>query len=319
VVKQTIQICKQTAPAGGTGFAFTRADGSGALPGFSLSDGGCAKFDLTNADHYNKFTEVVPSGWTLTNIVCVNATHSTVVINGANPIPAFEPGDNTVSIDLADTAATCTFTNTKSQNQTGMLKICKVAGTGVPVGMPFSFNASGTFSVPAGSPPGGNCVLGPNLPVNSNATVVENIPAGYAITSIVAEPSGQLISANTGTGAAVVAIGSGVTEVTYTNEKHTGWLEICKQGHVSGTFGFSVNPGNLGPFNVPAGACSPAIEVAAGPVVIHETLINGTSMVGCATIPVIRQVSCSTTTQDSTVTVVPGNVSTQTIAIITDK
>ena len=43
--------------------------------------------------------------------------------------------------------------------------------------------------------------------------------------------------------------------VTFT-DKHTGFLEICKKGDVTGSFTFSVSPGALGPFVVPAGASS---------------------------------------------------------------
>jgi hypothetical protein len=107
---QTITICKATAPAGGTGFPFTWANGAGALPSFTLNDGQCKVLDVTNQDHFNKFSETVPTGWTLSNIVCAYTT-SAVSIVGANPNPAFQPGDNTVKIDLNESNVTCTFVN----------------------------------------------------------------------------------------------------------------------------------------------------------------------------------------------------------------
>jgi hypothetical protein len=115
-----------------------------------------------------------------------------------------------------------------------------------------------------------------------------------------------------------VTIGVGVTEVTFI-DKRTGFLEICKTGRLTGSFTFNVNPGGLGPFIVPAGACSPAIEVVAGPVLITELPTPGTAMIGCNTIPTNQQGSCNLIAQTSTVTVVPGDVSTMTIAFVENR
>ncbi len=107
----TITICKKTLPAGGTGFPFTWTVGSTGTPQpFTLNDGQCSVKNLTGLDHYDKFTENVPAGWTLTNIACTYAT-SVVKIIGANANPAFQPGDNTVTIDLNEPNVTCTFYN----------------------------------------------------------------------------------------------------------------------------------------------------------------------------------------------------------------
>jgi hypothetical protein len=107
---QTIKICKQTIPPGGTGFLFNWANGLGSLPSFNLNDTQCSIKNVTTQDHFNKFTENVPAGWALTNISCTFTT-SVVKIIGANPNPAFQPGDNTVTIDLNEANVTCTFVN----------------------------------------------------------------------------------------------------------------------------------------------------------------------------------------------------------------
>lgn len=107
---QTITICKNTNPAGGTGFPFTWANGAGTLPSFSLNDGQCTVKNMTGQDHYNTFTENVPAGWAIQNISC-NHTTSPVKIIGANSNPAFQPGDNTVAMDLNETNVKCTFLN----------------------------------------------------------------------------------------------------------------------------------------------------------------------------------------------------------------
>ena len=106
----TITICKKTIPAGGTGFPFIWQNGnSGPQTPFALNDTGCQTFDVTHKDKFNKFTENVPPGWSLTNIAC---TSSAVNITGPNSTtPAFESGDNTVAIDLTQPSITCTFTN----------------------------------------------------------------------------------------------------------------------------------------------------------------------------------------------------------------
>lgn len=110
---KTIDICKVTVPPGGSGFPFTWANGSsGPLLPFTLNDGQCQPFNVTNQDKYNVFTEIVPAGWTLKNIACTFTT-SVVNIIGANPAPGFQPGDNAVTIDLNEQHVTCTFTNSQ--------------------------------------------------------------------------------------------------------------------------------------------------------------------------------------------------------------
>jgi hypothetical protein len=64
-------------------------------------------------DKFNKYTETVPAGWALTNIACAYTT-SVVNIIGANSNPAFQPGDNAVTIDLNEANVTCRFTNQKT-------------------------------------------------------------------------------------------------------------------------------------------------------------------------------------------------------------
>jgi hypothetical protein len=203
---------------------------------------------------------------------------------------------------------------------TAQVKICKVAGPGIPVGTQFKFSA-GSFGglVPAGPAPGGYCVLGPSVPVGSVVTVQEGVPSGVSVSGITVEPANRSLGNDLGMGIAKITAGTGVTEVTYTNQRikqeKTGYIEICKAGDVKGNFTFTVNPGALGPFTVPAGACSPAIEVTAGNVTISEAP-NAFVIVGSATLPASRQGPWTANT--SKVTVVQGNISTQTIVTITN-
>ncbi len=118
---QTITICKVTSPAGGTGFPFNwTAGAAGPQPGFSLDDGQCTNppLDITPFGGYNWITEVVPAGWTLTNIACNNTTTPVSYVDIAtnpNPNPGagspFAPGDDTAALDSNEANVTCTFTN----------------------------------------------------------------------------------------------------------------------------------------------------------------------------------------------------------------
>jgi hypothetical protein len=196
----------------------------------------------------------------------------------------------------------------------GIVKVCKIAGDGVSVGTPFSFavTPNGTqLAVPAGPGPGGYCVVGPSLPLGTSATITETVPAGDTVTSISVVPTGG--TTNLASGTATIPVGNGVTEVTYTNERHTGYLEICKSGKVKGDFGFMISPGNIGPITVPAGACSPAIQVAAGQVTVQE-VSGGGQMIGCTAIP--ASPPCVFGLQSATVNVAAGDVSTQTILTV---
>ena len=233
------------------------------------------------------------------------------LVGPAAPVP-FNASD---SVELGNaTGAMCV------SEGAGLLKVCKVAGPGIAIGTPFTFTAGpGKFAVPAGPAPGGTCMIGPTFPVGSNVTVDEDVPPGHTVSSITVLPPKQLVGTpNLAAGSVNVTIGTGVTVVTFT-DKLTGFLEICKRGDVTGNFSFTVSPGGLGPFIVPAGACSPPIEVIAGPVVVTEQPTAGIAMIGCATFPAGQQGACDPNAQTSTVTVAAGDVSAETIAFITNR
>lgn len=217
------------------------------------------------------------------------------------------------------------------QQDFGVLKICKIAGPGITTGAPFSFTTgwnkvSSTVTVPAGG-----CALGPSFPAGSTVTVTENIPqgssttvAGISINGLKSFP-GSTISGNSIT----FPMSSGVAEVTYTNQAPTGYLEICKQQEpppngtnlnpALGNSTFTVSPGNSGPIVVAAGACSPAVEVPAVTVTIQETPTPSATMTSCVTIPASQLASCILAPGIAKVKIGAGGISTQTIAIITNK
>src|SRR5208283_911512 len=119
-----------------------------------------------------------------------------------------------------------TFTNTSTSGQTGLLKICKIAGPGIDVGTPFTFTATSpasstggatksTYTIEAGpAADGGYCVLGGTYPVGTQVTVKETLPKGdYASITVQPPANGSKMT----TSSVVATIGSGITEVTFTD------------------------------------------------------------------------------------------------------
>lgn len=200
------------------------------------------------------------------------------------------------------------------------LKVCKVAGEGVDIGALFDFNVSGIsapVSVPAGPAPGGYCkVVEGGFSPGNLVTVDELEPPGHVVTDISIDGSGQILSSNLDDGIVEVELGDGVTELTYTNEKRTGYLEICKWGDVDGEFVFEIQPGNIRTTPIPSRACTPAIEVSAGTVTITELPSAGSTMTGCLAYPAGRAISCSLADNEFVVNVPVGSISTQTLAVI---
>jgi len=112
-------------------------------------------------------------------------------------------------------------TSVFAQLSPGTLKVCKVAGPGIAVGTVFTFTAGSNppFQVPAGPAPGGACAVVPApFNVGANVPVVETpIPPGDTVPSITVAPPGQQVGPRSG-GSVTVTIGSGVTEVTFTDK-----------------------------------------------------------------------------------------------------
>lgn len=94
-----------------------------------------------------------------------------------------------------------------------------------------------------------------------------------------------------------------------------GFIEICKETQPAapaGTF-FSFSVPGVGTVNVPSGACSPPISVAAGNLTITEAARDGYVLCGVRTEPSGRFVGSNFPARTGTVQVVAGDVSTQTI------
>ena len=112
-----------------------------------------------------------------------------------------------------------TFVN---KHANGTVKICQVAGSGVAAGTRFGFTTNGTAGVtyvPASKASGGTCVVLGTFWVGIQLTVTQQIPTGDSVSAIVSRPTDRLIADNLANGTATLHIGSGVTEVRYTDTR----------------------------------------------------------------------------------------------------
>ena len=116
----------------------------------------------------------------------------------------------------ASTQTVVTFANTM---EWGQLKVCKVAGPGVAVGTNFVFLAGGrAVNVLAGPAPGGFCTPAGHFLVGTGVTVAESVPSGAQVTGISVSPANRATGdPDLAAGRVGVAIGTGVTEVVFTN------------------------------------------------------------------------------------------------------
>jgi hypothetical protein len=202
-----------------------------------------------------------------------------------------------------------------------ILKVCKVAQD-IPVGDMFTYytepqGGKKSVMVPAGPAPLGYCQVMGDYPTGSQVTLREFIPQGYSVVSIRTAPAAAEVSQNVADGSVRLKLGRGVTEVTIVNTG-TGWIEICKDGGRRGTmYSFSFNAiinKVVTPVtrSVLAGACTPADEVPAGPLVVTEANGQG-QMTGGKTWPANRLINAETAQGRLTVHIPPGDLAGQTI------
>jgi len=250
----------------------------------------------------------------------------------------------------ASAAPTAMLTPTLPAPEFGQLKVCKAAGAGVTVGQLFTINVNNTsYTVPAGPTDGGYCVLAGQFPLNLDVTVQEVIPAGYDVSDIEVKPD-RAQNTDIESGEVIVEIGSGVTEVIFTNRLSglptptvgptntptatpgcdpnctptptptpKGRLQICKEADdagVSGYFSFSFANRSK---SVPVGACSALITVDAGTLTISEAAQAGFKVTDVYTIPANRLISKNLDDGSATVNIVQGNASSQTIVVFRNR
>ena len=217
----------------------------------------------------------------------------------------------------------------------GELKICKAGGSSVTRGQLFTFRVGSTeYRVPAGY-----CVLAGQYALNTELAIQETIPAAYYVSAINVRPGSRSVSQDLATGSAVIRIGSGVTEVIYTNwlvgvptstprptntpstntPQPVGRLQICKAAvdpGVAGNFTFRFDARS---FNIPVGACSVLLFVNVGTLTITEDPRSGYTLADIYTIPASRLISTDLNGRSATVRIVEGTVASQTIVVFRNR
>jgi hypothetical protein len=199
-----IEICKHAASPGVKGiFTFTvgsqtvRVPVGACSPVIRVQAGSATITELRQAPDYLASCQTVPASRLIS---CDHNTQTATVL-----VRAGGTGQQTVVI----------FNN---RVPTGKIKVCKVAGTGVPVGTRIHFTVNRhAIVVPAGPAPGGYCVLADQSPLGTQVTVTEQTPATEHVSAITASPASRLVSDNLTTGTAVVDTGRGFTDVTFTD------------------------------------------------------------------------------------------------------
>ena len=211
-------------------------------------------------------------------------------------------GTATVTVN-AGGQTIATFLNTVvSDLPLGTLEICKLSGAGVAPGMSFSFNAGGTpITVAAGS-----CVSAATFPVGASIVVAEIPSTGTIVSAIGVLPADRQGVVNLSAGTVTVTIGTGLTEVDFTNTAGgLGLLKVCKiagSGVTPGTR-FSFARGATS-FAVPAGYCVQNGLFPVGTVVtITELFSPATVASAISVLPAGQQGTVDLTAQTVTATV----------------
>jgi type VI secretion system secreted protein VgrG len=306
----TLQVCK-VAGSGvveGTNFAFSVAGTPLTIPAGPAPGGSCSAALVVPALPAN-ITETIPSGTTLASVSTLPGAGLLISsdLAAGTATVAVNPGGQTIA----------TFVDTiPPPPTTGFLQICKIAGSGVTVGMTFTFSVAGTpITVAAGPPITGTCSPALTVPAGQ-VLIAETLPSGTVMTDISTLPSAGLLYANdlqAGTATVTVIAGAQtIATVTDSAAPTTGFLQICKvagPGIVDGTnFTFNVagTPVSVAAGPAPAGSCGAPVILPAGPVIITETLPMGLQLTGVSTSPGGSLVSSDLVAAQAIVTITAG-------------
>ena len=238
-----LQICK-VAGAGlltPVAFTFTVVGGTPVTVSAGPAPSGtCSSAQVVTAGQI-QITETLPPNTALTSVSTLPAANLLVSANLA-------AGTATVTVNTGG-QTTVTFLNTSPP---GFLKICKIAGTGVPAGGMFSFVVAGAgLTVPAGT-----CSQALVFPINTSVTVTEAASSGTVLSLI--SVVGVATNVDIPNRLATVTVGAGETDVSFTNiAGGVGLLKVCKAAGtgVAPLTMFSFVMSGAPPFTVPAGYC----------------------------------------------------------------
>jgi hypothetical protein len=293
-----LQICK-VAGAGivvGTNFTFSVA-GTPVIVPAGPPPGGYCSVAMVMPSGSALITETVPAGTALTSV--------STLPSGSLVSSNLAAGTANVTVN-AGGQTIVTFLNT---SPTGLLKICKIAGTGVPVGGMFTFVVAGAgLTVPAGTAPG-TCSQALVFPIGTAVPITETVSSGTVLSAISVVPAGAGSNINVSGRSVTATIGAGETDVYFTNTAGgVGLLKVCK---VAGTgvapltmFGFVMNGAG---FTVPAGYCVSRGTFPVGtPVTITENLSSTTAVSAIGVVPASAAGTVNVSSRSATVTVAVG-------------
>ena len=285
-----LEVCKAATPVGSLANQIFSFRISGLPETFTAPVGACTGPIRVQAGSV-KITELAHVGSTLKSVSALSLNKYGQAVNElVSQNDAAGWAIVTVNSGPTATETIATFTNTPA---TGQLKICKIAGPNVAVDALFQITAGvTTYEVPAGpASEGGFCVVDGTFPVGSRVTVAEKIPAGGKVSAIKVTSSASGSVTNPAKGTAIVVIGTGFTEIAFTNTTDlvppTGELKICKIAGPGITVGtnFTITA-NGKSYSVPAG---PASE--GGYCVLDGTFNVGTVVSVAEAVPASAHVS----------------------------
>ncbi len=213
-----LQICK-VAGAGvaiGANFTFT-IDGTPVVVPAGAPPGGDCGPSLVEPAGATLISESPSGGATLTSV----STLPSGLLISSNPAA----GTATVTVN-AGGQTIATFLNAVIPPPPSQVKICKIAGAGVPAGGTFSFVVDGAgLTVPAGQ-----CALAAGtFPTGTTVTVAETPSSGTIVSDISVVPTASQGVVNLSAGTATATLGAGVTEVDFTNTAGgLGLLKVCQ-------------------------------------------------------------------------------------------
>jgi hypothetical protein len=248
---------------------------------------------------------VVPVGATLiTETPSPGTGLSSVTTLPAGLLVASNLAAGTATVMVNTGAQTiATFLNTVVADiPLGTLEICKLGGAGVAPGMSFSFNVGGTPIVVAA----GSCVSAATFPVGTSIVVAEIPSMGATVSAIGVLPADRQGAVDLSGGSVTVNIGTGLTEVDFTNTAGgVGLLKVCKiagSGVAPGTrFSFAMGGAS---FVVPAGYCVQNGLFPMGTVVtITEQSSAATVVSAISVLPAGQQGTVDLTAQTVTATI----------------
>jgi hypothetical protein len=217
-----VQLCKVagTGVTAGTPFSFTVTIGTTAPRTVTIPAGQCVIFENIAAGTQVVITEAAAAGFTLQAIACDPASACTVDLANRRVVVTAQPGPG-VSVEVR-------FTNIRTP---GNLQLCKVAGTGVTAGTPFTFTVTiGTAAPRTVTVRAGQCVILENIAAGTRVVITEAAAAGTTLTAIACDPSSACtIELGARRVTVIVPPGPGVSvEVRFTNTKPPAVCTLTK-------------------------------------------------------------------------------------------